>query len=86
MRLDLFCSNVGEGYCIKSLESKMGKTPNFGVFGGPNPPLKWVSTPNIVRVYLAERNLCDVTKFSIFVNGAKITIIKIFQNSQFFMG
>ena len=25
MRLDLFCSNVGEGYCIKSLDSKMAK-------------------------------------------------------------
>ena len=25
MRLDLFCSNVGEGYCIKYLASKMAK-------------------------------------------------------------
>ena len=25
MRLDWFCSNVGEGYCITSLDSKMAK-------------------------------------------------------------
>ena len=41
MRLDLFCSNVGEWYCINYLDSKManenGKTPNFRVLVGPNP-------------------------------------------------
>ena len=40
MRLDSFCSNEGEGYCIKFLDSKMAKNVKpqiLGYLGGQNP-------------------------------------------------